>query len=182
MAAEAPERFGTRAVDGVFDHPTVSRPVHRLTEGNQWRLNSAVTTTAEVKSEGAIHRPPCLGRSTATSSICLPDRLSFTQIERLLSDPLAWTLEKGIGLERGFVSEVPTGNRMIGTFVHAVVERLVRHGEATGITTPTTAEIRTAFDDLAPRFAAERRCRVQAPAQNRSAPRRSGLSHRCSQA
>lgn len=155
MAAEAPERFGSRAVDGVFDHPTVSRPVHRLTEGHQWQLNSAVTTIAEVKLEVATP-PTTVSREVHGNFVhLLPDRLSYTQIERLLSDPLAWTLQEGIGLKRGFVSEVPTGNRMIGTFVHAVVERLVRHGEATGIGSPTSAEIRSAFDALAPRFAAE---------------------------
>ncbi|MBR7504292.1 hypothetical protein KCW65_29875, partial [Mycobacterium tuberculosis] len=69
----------------------MSRPVHRLTEGNQWQLNSAVTTTAEVKSEGAIP-PTTVSREIHGDFVhLLPDRLSFTQIERLLSDPLAWT-------------------------------------------------------------------------------------------
>lgn len=155
LAAVAPERFEGTSVDAVFGDPTVSQPVQILGTGDRWQLHSAVTTIAEVNAE--VSAPP----TTVSREIhgdfshLLPDRLSFTQIERLLSDPLAWTMEKGIGLKRGFVSEVPTGNRMIGTFIHAVVERLVRDGEATGGASPTPAAIRSVYDTLLPRFAAE---------------------------
>src|SRR5699024_11461114 len=85
----------------------------------------------------------------------LPEKLSFPQLEQLLSDPLGWTLERAIGIRRGFSSEVPTGNRMIGTFVHAIVEDLVSRGVAAKGAIPTTQNIADTFDGFVPRFASE---------------------------
>src|SRR5699024_6887613 len=83
------------------------------------------------------------------------EKLSFTQIEQLLSDPLGWTLERAIGIRRGFSFDVPTGNRMIGTFVHAIVEDLVSGGAATNGDIPTPQTIDETFDPFVPRFAPE---------------------------
>ncbi|MDN6326129.1 MAG: PD-(D/E)XK nuclease family protein, partial [Corynebacterium sp.] len=74
---------------------------------------------------------------------------------QLLSDPLGWTLERAIGVKRGFSSDVPTGNRMIGTFVHAIVENLVTRGAAANGSRPTTQIIADTFDRFVPRFASE---------------------------
>src|SRR5699024_12144833 len=60
-----------------------------------------------------------------------------------------------IGIRRGFSSEVPTGNRMIGTFVHAIVEDLVSRGAATNGGLPTTQNFADTFDRFVPRFASE---------------------------
>ena len=81
--------------------------------------------------------------------------MSFTQIEQLLSDPLGWTLDRAIGIQHGFSSDVPTGNRMIGTFVHAIVEKLVTRGAAPNGSLPTTQIIADTFDRFVPRFASE---------------------------
>ena len=85
----------------------------------------------------------------------LPERLSFTQIEQLLSDPLSWTLERALGIKRGFSFNVPTGNRMIGTFVHAIVEELVGRGAPPDGAVPSTQVIAETFDRFVPRFASE---------------------------
>src|SRR5699024_3748225 len=64
-------------------------------------------------------------------------------------------LERAIGIRRGFSFDVPTGNRMIGTFVHAIVEDLVSGGAATNGALPTPQTIAETFDRFVPRFASE---------------------------
>src|SRR5699024_3090856 len=155
IAAAHPELFTATGVDAVLGDASISRPVPTLHETGTWTLCQVSTTLDEVASE--IITPP----STVSRSLdgdfthLLPETLSFTQIEQLLSDPLGWTLERAIGIRRGFSSEIPTGNRMIGTFVHAIVEDLVSRGAATTGALPTTQNIAATFDRFVPRFASE---------------------------
>lgn len=91
----------------------------------------------------------------------LPERLSYSQAETLIGCRQKWTYRYGLGLRPGSASDLPTGNRMIGTLVHAVVERLVRERDAAGATgaaspwPPDDAAIGAAFDALVPHLASE---------------------------
>lgn len=90
----------------------------------------------------------------------LPTRLSFTQAETLIACPHQWVLKYALGIRPASVAALPTGNRMIGTLVHAVVEELVhrRFDESVGGTplqAPSAAEIADCFDHLVPQFASE---------------------------
>src|SRR5699024_1770156 len=76
-------------------------------------------------------------------------------IEPLLSDPLGWTLERALGIRRGYSAAGPTGNRMIGTSGHAIVEALGSGCAATDGAIPTTPMIADTFDRFVPRFASE---------------------------
>src|SRR5699024_3388903 len=71
------------------------------------------------------------------------------------SDPLEWTLNRALGLSRGYTFDIPVENRMIGTLVHSVVQHLVDTGETSGDNSPTSSEIKSTFDRLVPRFASE---------------------------
>ncbi|SDS99035.1 PD-(D/E)XK nuclease superfamily protein [Brevibacterium sandarakinum] len=155
IAASDPERFASKGVDAVLGDASVARPVPTLHEAETWRLCDVSTTLDEVTLETTTP-PSTISRSLdGEFTHILPDRLSFTQIEQLLSDPLGWTLERALGIKRGFSSEVPTGNRMIGTFVHAIVENLVTRGAAANGSLPTTPMIADTFDRFVPRFASE---------------------------
>ena len=55
----------------------------------------------------------------------LPDRLSYSQMEKLLVHRLEWLLAYPLRIRQGWVTDIPTGNRMIGTFLHAIIEKIV---------------------------------------------------------
>lgn len=155
IAAANPERFASKGVDAVLGDTSIARSVPTLLETGTWRLCGVSTTFDEVAPETTTP-PSRISRSLdGDFTHLLPEKLSFTQIEQLLSDPLGWTLERAIGIRHGFSSEVPTGNRMIGTFVHAIVENLVTTGAAANGSLPTTPMIADTFDRFVPRFASE---------------------------
>ncbi|AZL06226.1 PD-(D/E)XK nuclease family protein [Brevibacterium aurantiacum] len=155
IAAAYPERFASKGVDAVLGDTSIARAVPTLLETGTWRLCGVSTTFDEVAPETTTP-PSTISRSLdADFTHLLPEKLSFTQIEQLLSDPLGWTLERAIGIRHGFSSEVPTGNRMIGTFVHAIVENLVSRGVAANGSLPTTPMMADTFDRFVPRFASE---------------------------
>ncbi|WP_448852499.1 PD-(D/E)XK nuclease family protein [Corynebacterium sp. 335C] len=65
------------------------------------------------------------GRDVPDGAAHLPARLSFSQIESLLSHQLEWFLERRLGIREPWWTQLPEGNRMIGTFLHAIVEEIV---------------------------------------------------------
>lgn len=150
-----PERFSDATIDAVLDDPSVARPVASQRDDDTWRLLGASTALTEVESEDFA--PPTSVTRTLPGDFThlLPEKLSFSQIELLLNDPLAWTLRYGLGLKRGLSFEVPTGNQMVGTLVHSVVEHLILDGSATDGRVPPPETITAAFNRLVPRFAAE---------------------------
>ncbi|MDN5587839.1 MAG: PD-(D/E)XK nuclease family protein [Brevibacterium sp.] len=155
IAVTHPGRFTTTGVDAVLDEASITRPVSTLHETGTWRLGEVSAPLDEVAAQ-TITPPSTVSRSLdGDFTHLLPERLSFTQIEQLLSDPLSWTLERALGIKRGFSFNVPTGNRMIGTFVHAIVEELVGRGAPPDGAVPSTQVIAETFDRFVPRFASE---------------------------
>lgn len=155
IAATRSDQFAEASVDAVLSHPGFNRPASTLYEGETWTLHDASTDINEVERE-PFTPPKNVSRSLdGDFTHLLPERLSFTQIERLLSDPLAWTLERALGLQSGYSYDIPTDNRMIGTFAHAVVEQLVVEGTTLHGAAPSAEAIARTFDRLVPRFASE---------------------------
>ncbi|MEE1651456.1 PD-(D/E)XK nuclease family protein [Brachybacterium sp. J144] len=95
--------------------------------------------------------PSDLTRVVAPAPHLLPARLSYSQAEDLLGCRQKWTYKNGLQIRAASVASVPTGNRMIGTLVHAVVEQLVGSGERT----PSAARIREEIETQVPRLASE---------------------------
>lgn len=147
IAAHDRELHG-RDVDKVLTHPKI-----RTTAADQARalLDTGRATLPELQ----IPTPPTTLERTLPGGgeHLLPRRLSFTQIDTLLSDNLTWVLKYGYGIRRGHIAEVPAGSRMIGSFIHAVVETLVKRGSVGPQQVPTEDTITAVFDELAPRFA-----------------------------
>jgi hypothetical protein len=50
------------------------------------------------------------------------DRLSPSSIEKLLGCPVAWVLEFAADLRRRGVARIPSGNRLLGSFAHAILQ------------------------------------------------------------
>lgn len=97
------------------------------------------------------------GRRVApgTLAVAHPDRMSYSQMTMLLGSPLRWVLQYGFGLREGRLASVPTGSAMVGTFLHAIVERLVTERAGSPSPVPTPAEVGAVFDEMCPRFALE---------------------------
>jgi ATP-dependent helicase/nuclease subunit B len=87
ITAAHPGRFTSTGVDAVLGDTTISRPVPTLHEAGTWTLCEASTTLDEVATE-TITPPSTISRSLdGDFTYLLPEKLSFTQIEQLLSDP-----------------------------------------------------------------------------------------------
>ncbi|ATG55736.1 hypothetical protein CFK41_13850 [Brachybacterium ginsengisoli] len=111
-----------------------------------------------VPTPARIPEPPRdLTRQVAPAPHIVPPRLSYSQAENLLGCRQKWTFGNGLQIRAASVATVPTGNRMIGTLVHAVVEELVLSAEEEeGRTGPPTPErIREEIMAQVPRLASE---------------------------
>lgn len=85
----------------------------------------------------------------------LPQCLSFSQLSNLIGCSLAWVLDKKVHLRVADADSVPTGNRMIGTFTHKVVEELHQELAETHQAVPTAEQVAAKIDELLPRLASE---------------------------
>ena len=152
---EAPGPSGLLAHLGT----ATRRTPEQLIEDGRWTLagrSLEVATPAEVASEAA---PPTEHR-IAPAPHLLPRKLSFTQISSLLACPHHWALEYALDVRPADVAVLPTGARMTGTLVHAVVETLVgeRYDPGLGgtpLSAPSAEEISEVLDRLVPQLASE---------------------------
>lgn len=138
---------------------TKHRSPESLVHGSTWSL-AGRSLPVQVPALQAEKPPQELHRSFDPSPHLLPERLSFTAAQTLVGCPLHWLLKYALGVRAADVAALPTGDRMIGTLVHAVVEHLVhaRFDRTVGgapLATPSDAEISAAFDRLVPQFASE---------------------------
>lgn len=156
-AQHRPDVFGSPppAVDDVLVHAAIAHPVTTQCDGERWSLGDQDLGVRPVVPEEIVV-PERVSRTVdGDFTHLLPNRLSYSQIDRLLNSPLAWTLERGLSLSSGYGVQVPTGNRMIGTLVHAVVEHLVRTGAVADDAIPSPQMIARTFEQFVPRFASE---------------------------
>jgi hypothetical protein len=131
----------------------------QLIEDGRWTLagrSLPVTAPPEMEAPG----PAPLEHRIAPAPHLLPQKLSYTQIASLLACPHHWALEYALGVRPADVAVLPTGARMIGTLVHAVVETLVEERfdpglGGTPLSTPSAAEIGAVLDRLVPQLASE---------------------------
>ena len=68
---------------------------------------------------------------------------------------MKWVLEKKGRLKVGDAQSVPTGNTMIGTLVHKVVEELFGELYAANRAVPEPTEVQAKLDQLVPHYASE---------------------------
>src|SRR5690606_8866624 len=100
------------------------RTPESLVTGGRWSLAGRSLPVA-WPTEPPGPPPGPLWRSLGPAPHLLPERLSYTQVETLLGCPQRWVLEYALGIRPASVAVLPTGNRMIGSLVHAVAEVLV---------------------------------------------------------
>ncbi|MDO5724471.1 MAG: PD-(D/E)XK nuclease family protein [Flaviflexus sp.] len=81
-------------------------------------------------------------RLTSHGTALIPSRLSYSQLEKFLGCTMCWVLEYPLRLRSVGLDDIPAGNRMVGTAVHAIIERIIASGEIPR----TAAEVGDAID------------------------------------
>ncbi|MGO2689715.1 MAG: PD-(D/E)XK nuclease family protein [Corynebacterium variabile] len=104
--------------------------------------------------------PDPVSRTVTGGEHLIPTRISYSQWEKLLVHPLEWLLDRRLGIRAGGLVDVPTGNRMVGTWLHATVENIVNRRLDENGGDPVTVyvteqEVTEELEALLPAFASE---------------------------
>lgn len=104
--------------------------------------------------------PDPVSRTVTGGEHLIPTRISYSQWEKLLVHPLEWLLDRRLGIRAGGLVDVPTGNRMVGTWLHATVENIVdrrldENGGGPVTVYVTEQEVAEELEALLPAFASE---------------------------
>lgn len=103
----------------IFDDPAFATHAHAL-------LRYAIARgDLEVMTEHVPAAPTHLARRVEPGDHLLPDTLSYTALHMLITDTLGWVLKYQFGIEPGGLARVPTGDRMVGSLLHALIDALV---------------------------------------------------------
>jgi len=98
--------------------------------------------------------PPEANLRIKKGVVAKPESLSFSQMEMMIGCPARWVLHKHAKLHKSNALDISSGNRMIGSLCHKVVEKLYKQPDSwTAATLRATAE--KLFDQLVPEMAAE---------------------------
>ncbi|MGO1566516.1 MAG: PD-(D/E)XK nuclease family protein [Brachybacterium sp.] len=119
-----------------------------------WELAGSRRELSVPPLEQPWEPPEDLTRHTVPAPHLLPRSLSYSQAENLLGCRQKWTYRAGLGIRPASVASVPSGNQMIGTLVHAVVEELVNARQEQG-GAPTAEDISEMLERLVPQLASE---------------------------
>ncbi len=79
----------------------------------------------------AARREPPQGNGRYTvgpNAIARPAALSYSSIGDLLGCPMRWTLSRHAEIAASSAAEIPSGNKMLGTFCHRIVELMYADG------------------------------------------------------
>jgi len=136
--------------DAVYQHIMVSADALNCHE----TVNFAGRSMAWQKSTPATLPDAATSIQVEADSIADPKRLSFSQMSTLMGCPAKWAMQYHAGLDSMDSLSLPTGNTMIGSLCHKVVEELYLHPD-----TWTLATLRNRaadlFGELVPKMAAE---------------------------
>ncbi|MDN5820297.1 MAG: PD-(D/E)XK nuclease family protein, partial [Brachybacterium sp.] len=124
-----------------------------LLSDDRWSLAGR---SLEVRMPVEEHPSPDTSASRTAGDLThlLPSRVSYSQLDTLIACPHRWVLEYALKIRPASVAALPTGPRMIGTLVHAVVETLVQE-RGRSLTPPSAERIGEVFDQLVPQLASE---------------------------
>lgn len=137
--------------DGII--ACLIRDCKDLQDKNRWKLAGRAITLQKVKSTAlkkmeAFYEIP-------KNKIIIPESISYSQMSTMIACPMKWVLQYHAGLSLPETQMVPSGNQMIGTFCHRIVQEL--YSEPVQQLTPEEAEKRAGdlYDSLVGSMAAE---------------------------
>ena len=129
------------------------RECSALHESGSWRLAGRTTSLEKVEQveRAAIAAMHDIPRDTLVP----PARLSYSQMTAMLGCPMNWALKYHAGLKVPDTLSIPTGNQMIGSFCHRIIEEL--YSESGRQWTPEDAQAKALelYDSLVGSMASE---------------------------
>ncbi|MCZ2404988.1 PD-(D/E)XK nuclease family protein [Paenarthrobacter sp. Z7-10] len=151
LVARQPAPTGHTMEQRILDR---SVPAESLTgEDGTWKLTGRTVRLTPAQ----LRRPeaPAPVQEVGANQTLIPQTLSFSQLNTLLGCSLSWVLQYKSKLRIPDAAQIPSENRMLGSFAHKVVE--VLHGQlyAENRAVPSAEEVRNAIEQLLPHFASE---------------------------
>jgi len=141
----------------------LTRYCDRLQIDGQWQLagrsmqlspvvrstRAASAQTASTQTEAtAVHEIP-------KQVVSPPNRLSYSQMSSMIGCPMKWALSYHANLRVPAPMAVPTGNQMIGSFAHRIIEELYAEPVKQWQADAAAAKALELYDQLAPSMASE---------------------------
>ncbi len=148
------------AADGDTPVPDLIKDVTtdaaELVSDGSWMFSGQSLQVTDPVAEEISVVDPVL-RHVRPGTQLLPEKMSYSQMEKLLIHRLEWLLSYPLGIRPGQLAQLPAGNQLVGTFEHAIVEELVhRHvGEEADLVEVSEAEVADVFDEMLPYLASE---------------------------
>ncbi|WP_075892764.1 PD-(D/E)XK nuclease family protein [Actinomyces provencensis] len=116
----------TATLSDIRSAATVPPSAAHRTDPPAWIVPGLASAALRRPAHRDLPRPDPVHRRVAPGDQLLPTRLSFTQLERLLIHPLDWLLRHPLLIRPSGLAAVPTGAPMLGTWMHAGVQTVVR--------------------------------------------------------
>ena len=153
--------FVPQMMDGnaAFPHPLLDEldipeknivtPEKLTDSAGKWTLAGRTVSLKEVP----LFKPAVKAR-IEKNSIRPIRRLSYSQLNTLISCPFQWFMQDFLGLELPPAMTVPTGSPMLGTLAHKVIEEIYK-GKETLTVKEAVQKAERKFEELLPSMAAE---------------------------
>lgn len=119
----------------------------------EWEFAGRKRTLEPVPNEKPAEMGP--DYSVPAAAIKPPTRLSYSQMSTMIGCPMKWALQYYAGLRLPESQVVPSGNQMIGTFCHRIVEELYADPNRPWLPDDAAIEAGRLYDLLAPSMASE---------------------------
>lgn len=125
-----------------------------------WYVEGLAGSELRLPTHRDLVRPDPVHREVSPGDQLLPTHISYTQLGKILIHPLEWLLAHPLLIRPSSLSSVPTGQAMVGTWMHAAVQHIVGNALAGSGGEPTQVrvgeeEARSVLDELVPLFASE---------------------------
>jgi len=131
----------------------ITRDGRNLVSGGKFMLAGRSMSLVEAAPQPI--RKPASSLSIDGASISAPQHLSYSQLNSIISCPARWVMEKHLRLRSADVLTLPTGNRMIGTMCHRIVELMYEEPGTKWEEAAAENRAMVLFDELVPAMAAE---------------------------
>ena len=131
----------------------LTREEKDLHNEDRWQLAGRATLLQKAKKTEQM--PLETEYAIPGDTVALPKSLSFTQMSTMLSCPMKWALQYHAGLRVADTLSVPTGNQMIGSLCHRIIEKLYQEPVRAWTPDKAEAEALSLYDSLVVPMASE---------------------------
>ena len=123
---------------------------------DQSAIEIAGVPIARHEAAPLVPQDPAPTHHVPPGAIGYPDTLSYSAIHSLIGCPMQWTLGRIGSLSAASNVALPTGNKMMGTMTHAIIEQIAVNHAPGGIFPENCGQIAaTLYDHMVPAMAAE---------------------------